>query len=410
VTPHIVPRVIPEEAKRRLKILFIAKHARWEGALHPEDGNHALYHVETREVLRGLGLNLLLADRFEALFEPPPVDFVFPLLNRGGFLNSEMLAPLLCTRAGLPFLGASPILRGLADDKHLTKLCAAARGVPTAPWTIYRRGAFLPELARGGGPSAEALAKADGGGAGGDPHGEIPPRNGEGDHPKGGGVVAPRPNYTSPDFPAESGGGSTRWVIKPNASSASWAVQDAFDWAGVEAAVAEIHGQGHDAIVEPFLNGSDVEVPVITIDGEPVVMPMMLFEQADPSHLRTYYEKRDLVERAHKYRLVPFEDAEWMPVIADFTLMMAEEFRPFDYGRFEFRLDREAGTVRFLEVNLQANLWSEKVFGRSAALAGLSQAQLIETILHESLRRHGLLGQSIDCPPPDDGPPRDAAR
>ena len=37
-------------------------------------------------------------------------------------------------------------------------------------------------------------------------------------------------------------------------------------------------------------------------------MPMMLFEQADPTHLRTYYEKRDLVERGHKYQLVDFED------------------------------------------------------------------------------------------------------
>jgi hypothetical protein len=57
---------------------------------------------------------------------------------------------------------------------------------------------------------------------------------------------------------------------------------------GRQAAVAQIHSEGHDAIVEPFLNGSDVEVPVITIDGEPTILPMMLFEQADPdapSHL-----------------------------------------------------------------------------------------------------------------------------
>jgi D-alanine-D-alanine ligase len=119
---------------------------------------------------------------------------------------------------------------------------------------------------------------------------------------------------------------------------------------------------------------------------------MMLFEQADPTHLRTYYEKRDLVDRSQKYELVPFEDAEWMPIIADYTRRLAEEFRPFDYGRFEFRLDREGGKVQFLEVNLQANLWSQKVFGRSAALAGLSQSQLIETILCEGLSRHGLLG------------------
>ena len=180
-------------------------------------------------------------------------------------------------------------------------------------------------------------------------------------------------------------------VIKPNASSASWGVQDAHDWAGVEAAVASIHAEGHDAIVEPFLNGSDVEVPVITIDGKPVVMPMMLFEQADPTHLRTYYEKRDLVERASKYELVPFEDDRVMPRIAELTLEMAEEYRPFDYGRFEFRYDAATGTLNFLEVNLQANLWSQKVFGRSATRAGLTQAQLIETILYEGLRRHGLL-------------------
>jgi D-alanine-D-alanine ligase len=335
VQPQVTPLTIPEEAKSRLRIMFIAKHARWEGGLHPEDGNHALYHVEVREILKGLGLNLVLENRYEALFDKPDVDFVFPLLNRGGFLNSEMLLPLLCKRHGIPFLGASPILRGLGDDKHLTKMACAARGIPTAPWAIYRRGAPVEQSRC---PAGERL------------------------------------------------------VIKPNASSASWGVQDARDWGGVEAAIRSIHSEGHDAIVEPFLNGSDVEVPVITIDGEPTIMPMLMFEQADPSHLRTYYEKRDLVERAHKYQLVPFgsDDPLYATIHAQ-TREMLKEFQPFDYGRYEFRVDRDTGTVNFLEVNLNANLWSEKVYGRSAALAGLTQSQLIETILCESLRRHGLL-------------------
>ena len=85
---------------------------------------------------------------------------------------------------------------------------------------------------------------------------------------------------------------------------------------------------------------------MITVDGTPVVMPMMLFEQADPTHLRTYYEKRDLVERGHKYQLVDFEDAAWVPRIAEMTLAIAEEFRPFDYGRFEFRLDLATGALQ----------------------------------------------------------------
>jgi D-alanine-D-alanine ligase len=244
-----------------------------------------------------------------------------------------MLGPLLCTRLGLPYLGASPILRGLSDDKHLAKRAAQAAGVPTAPWAIYRRGAPILES-------------------------------------------------TCP--PAE------RWVIKPNASSASWGVHDASDWAGVRQAIGEIHDDKHDALVEPFLSGSDVEVPVITI-GEPEILPKMIFRQADPDHLRTYYEKRDLVDRSAKYSLDPFDNQAMSAKISEYTRTLYAEYRPFDYGRFEFRVNEATGDIQFLEVNLNCNLWSEKVFGRAAKLAGLTQAELIETILADSLRRNGLM-------------------
>lgn len=314
-------------------MLFVAKHVFWQGGLHHEDGNHAVYHREIRSALERIGVNLALADSYEALFVHPGCDFVFPLLNRGGFLNSEMLLPLLCTRLGIPVLGASPILRGLSDDKHLTKLEAVARGVPTAPWAIYRRGARVEES-------------------------QCP--------------MAPR------------------MVIKPNASSASWGVRDAEDWAGVVRAIGEIHDEGHDAIVEPFLDGSDVEVPVITCGGRPSIMPMMLFEQADPAHLRTYKEKRDLVDRSAKYQLIPFESSAAAEEIRDYTARLCRIFDPFDYGRYEFRFNERTGEVHFLEVNLNCNLWSEKVFGRSAELMGWTHDTLIETIVAGSYRRHGL--------------------
>ncbi|MEM1132015.1 MAG: phosphoribosylglycinamide synthetase [Pseudomonadota bacterium] len=328
------PLQISSEVREHLRLLFIAKHALGDGSLHEEDGNHALYHHEVRTILEGLFPKLSLADSYDALFEKPDADFLFPLLNRGGFVNSEMFLPLLCQRIGLPYLGASPILRGLSDDKHLSKLVARNRGIPTADWAIYRHG----------GPVEEALCPM-----------------------------------------------AERMVIKPNASSASWGVQDAGDWAGVKEAVANIHTEGHDAIVEPFLNGSDVEVPVITIDDKPVIMPMMLFEQADPEHLRTYWEKRDLVERAHKYQLVNFENPDFIEPIARHTMNLAQEFLPFDYGRYEFRFDEASGTLNFLELNLNCNLWSQKVFGKSIERAGWKQEQLIETIIAESLRRQGLL-------------------
>ncbi len=339
MTDTLTPLRIPNEVKKRAHILFLAKNALWDGEIHPEDGNHAMYHREMREVLEGLGLKLTITQTFDILFDPPKdVDFVFPLLNRAGFFNSEMLVPLLCERAGIPYLGASPILRGLSDDKHLAKRAAVDAGVPTAPWAIYRKGAPIEQA---------KCPKAD------------------------------------------------RYVIKPNASSASWGVGDARDWAGVKAAVERIHNDesngGQDAIVEPFLDGSDVEVPVVTINGEPQILPMMIFRQADPSHLRTYQEKRDLVDRSQKYALEHFEHPELTARIAELTKRSWEEYRPFDYGRFEFRVNEDTGEITFLELNLNCNLWSQKVFGRAAELAGWSQEDLIETLIAEGLRRNGIV-------------------
>ena len=73
--------------------------------------------------------------------------------------------------------------------------------------------------------------------------------------------------------------------------------------------------------------------------------------------------------------------------VIEYTRRMADVFRPFDYGRFEFRVDQATGDVHLLEVNLNCNLWSEKLFSRSALVAGFTHATLIETIVAESMLR-----------------------
>ena len=128
-TTDLVPTRLPDRLRDTQRLLFIAKHARWTGGLHPEDGNHAPYHREVREILEGLGLRLSVADSYAALFDRPDADFVFPLLNRGGFFNSEMLLPLLCNRVGLSYVGASPIVRGAC----LASLFAASIRRPGMP-------------------------------------------------------------------------------------------------------------------------------------------------------------------------------------------------------------------------------------------------------------------------------------
>lgn len=78
------PIRIPDERRQKLRIMFIAKHALADGSRDAIDGDHAVYHREVRDVLEGLGLDILATNEPRMLLDKPPVDFVFSLLNRGG--------------------------------------------------------------------------------------------------------------------------------------------------------------------------------------------------------------------------------------------------------------------------------------------------------------------------------------
>ena len=327
------PLKILEADKERLEVLFLAKHALSGGAPDGVDGTHAVYHHEMLETLRAIGLRVAAANSFDSLSDKPAADFVVPLLNRGGFVNSEMLAPLLLARHGVPYLGAAPILRGLSDDKHLMKITARHLGVPVTDWMTVRRGQ---------GP------------------------------------------VTRPGFAWD------RLVVKPNASSASWGVRILDDWDEAKAHAEGILAAGHDVIVEPYAPLIDIAVPVIGASGPWLLPPMGYFPEA-PGTIRSYEEKRGLVAAAEEDPLRLIEVPELVRRLEAETRKLAAELWPFDYGRFEYRYDPDSGDLKFMEVNLSCNLWSRKTISRSARAVGMSHAQLVETILAHSLQRQGVV-------------------
>lgn len=327
------PLRIFDEDKDRLVILFLAKHALSGGVPDAADGTHAVYHHELLETLRMAGLFVSAANSYEAIWERPDADFVVPLLNRGGFLNSEMLAPLLLTRHGLPFLGAAPMLRGLSDDKHLMKTAARLRGVPVTDWAIHRRG---------------------------------------------------QSGLEPPPFRWE------RLVVKPNASSASWGVRILDGWDDARAHAEHILESGHDVLFEPYAPLIDIAVPVVGADGPWPLPPMGYFPEV-PGMPRSYEEKRGLVATADEDPLRVIDDPELARRLNDSVRALLPELWPFDYGRFEFRYDPATGDISFMEVNLSCNLWSRKTISRSALSLGVSHARLVETILAHSLKRQGVI-------------------
>jgi D-alanine-D-alanine ligase len=338
-TAHAEILKIRAADKARLRVMFLAKHALSGGTPDAMDGSHAVYHHEFLSTLRDIGLDVLAANSYEALFERPDVDFVVPLLNRGGFVNSEMLAPLLLRRHKLPFLGASPIVRGLSDDKHLMKCVAERRGVPVSPWMVVRLGQTA-----------------------------IP----------------------APDFAWQ------RLVVKPNASSASWGVKICDAWNEARAHAEALLQSGHDVIVEAYTPLIDLAVPVVGADG-PWMLPSFGYYPADRvGEVRSYEEKRNLIDSGED-PLEPVRDAELAERLVRHVRAVLPELWPFDYGRFEFRYDPVSGDLNFMEVNLSCNLWSRKTISRSARSISVSHAELVETIVAHSLLRQGVI-ETVERP------------
>jgi D-alanine-D-alanine ligase len=161
------------------------------------------------------------------------------------------------------------------------------------------------------------------------------------------------------------------------------------DWRSAAQHVASLHKQGHDVIVEPWVPLYDVAVPVIGADG-PWILPPMLYRPEFPGRVRSYEEKRNLVE-CKDDPLEPVEDARVRARLESWTRSLLAELWPFDYGRFEFRYDPGNDELSFMEVNLSCNLWSKKTISRSARTLGVSHAELVETIVAHSMARQGLI-------------------
>ena len=332
--PHPRCLTLPHADKARLRFMFLAKHALGDGSPHPQDGNHAIYHHEILTTLRAIGLQTVAADSFSVLYERPNVDFLVTLFNRAGFRNSEMMAPLLAEMHGLPYLGGAPMIRGLSDDKHFLKRLAQSLGVQTPPWRYYPMGGLANDVA--------------------------------------------------PDF------NDAPLIVKPNASSASWGVLRTQTWQQAREHIDNLHRQGHDVIVERWIDGAEINLPVVGA-GAPWFLPAVEF-RSDSGAMRSYEEKRGLIPTAFEYAI--HDDPDFQQSLRMMGEPLVLELWPFDHGRIEFCIEYDTGRIWFIEANLNCNLWSRKAIPTAARHIGVSHEELLETIICHSLMRQNVIARS----------------
>ncbi len=333
-------RLSPDE-KQALKVVFLARQAPLTSdgprpELHDQYGVEPRYNYEIFSILKNLGLDCVPCrslDHFADLMHDN--NFIFTLFNRAGFRNGEIFVSLQCEKFGIPYLGAPPNVRALAEDKSFAKHLARSVGLKTAPWKTY--------------------------------------------------------GFESPLTPPEFAG---PYFIKPRFGAASESIgldsiQD--DWRVVKTKIEGLLTQGKDAIVEQCIDGTDLTVPVLG-GVEPIVLGVIEEVSDLPSGIATYRQKR-LLDKGRFRRIV--DDTQVTKEVVTGVKRLCAEVNPFDYLRADFRLCKETQNAYFLEFNIGCNLGSHAGIMFAATHQGIEQQRLIEHILAYSLRRQSSSFSSV---------------
>ncbi len=322
---------------RSLRIAFIAKYAPPLGSTNPvpavkENVVYSKYHYDVYSILNYHFPNLITGTDATCILEQHDhIDYIFSLLNRSPYRNSEIFISALAEYFGIPYLGSRPNIRALAEDKHLAKTMAEHCGIATAQWITADVGICLQS---------------------------VPPFLG--------------PYFVKPRF-----GASSKFIDEASICHG---------WDDVKNRVAYLHSNGEDAIIEEFISGIFYSSPIITRDEIPVILPPVREESTLKGNVVTYGQKRKV--DAGLTRTIE-NDPNIVKEIAEASQRIAQFIQPFDYTRIDYMVS-DSG-LKFLEFNICCNLGMQSAFVLSAQSTGISYEELILSILSESLSRQNLL-------------------
>lgn len=315
----------------KARILFIAKYAPDEFAPHAKiftgDGGYPEYHQNIWKALTEIGYRVRSSSQpTSALFAGGAVDFVFSLYNRMPVNQSEVLVSAFCEYVRIPYLGASPNIRALAEDKWLSKLAARAIGIPTTLGVPYGNISSLEEP----------------------------------------------PAFQGPYFVKDRFG----------AGSAGISIESLQDtWEGAKKIAAQEIDRGISVLVEQFAPGIDVTVPVL--GGAPPIMLGFVHPRSNkPENILTEDLKMD---DPMGYEIISLNESE-RAFQNDLKVLWAAT-GPMDYLRMDYRYDTTTGQRRFLEFNLCCYIGIDGAVCLAGANHGLSQTDILGHVVEFGLRR-----------------------
>jgi len=329
------PRSIPSLGP--LRVLFLANYAPDfpDFAVKPYDGDGGYpdYHHDLFTALKKIGLKVWSTSKPYAIhFARGNVDYVFSLMNRMPILNSEIFVSSYCEFARIPYLGARPNIRALAEDKYLTKLSAQSLGLPVAPGLPFASGGILPK-----------------------------------DAPFEGSF------FVKNRFGAASEGISEKNLCR--------------DWRSAAHLAQKMAANGDEVLVERFCEGIDITVPVLG-GPEPMVLGFIHTKSNKIENIVTEDLKLDDPLGNEVVDVGGMQD----DFLSDIAALW-RAFGPMDYFRADYRVDLETKQRWLLEINICCYLGNEGAICLAAEQHGLSQLDVLNYVIGYSLERQKFMRQ-----------------
>lgn len=332
-----IPDIQLNQYGKPARIMFLAPYAPdapdFSKKPYTGNGGYPQYHYNIYKAIQDIGYNVVSSSKpYSVQFAKGNVDYVFSLMNRFAMSRPEIFISSYCEFIQVPYLGAPPNIRAIAEDKFLTKMVFRSLELNV--------------------PEGIGLSEEKG----------IPAQ-----------APFPGPYFVKKRFGAASGG------IREDRICNSWKA--------VGSCARRLMEEGHEVLVEQYCEGIDVTVPVL--GGEnPVILGYVQPKSDKPGSIIT----EDLKLHDHLgYQLVSAQDME--QDIASDVRKIWSALGPMDYFRIDYRIDFETGERRILEMNICCHLGKSGSICLAAAEHGYSQADLLKYIIAYSMDRQKNLRQ-----------------
>ena len=157
-----IPDIQLNQYGKPARIMFLAPYAPdapdFSKKPYTGNGGYPQYHYNIYKAIQDIGYDVVSSSKpYSVQFAKGNVDYVFSLMNRFAMSRPEIFISSYCEFIQVPYLGAPPNIRAIAEDKFLTKMVFRPRPPSLAP--ILSKSVLEPLPAASGKTASAAPGK-----------------------------------------------------------------------------------------------------------------------------------------------------------------------------------------------------------------------------------------------------------